>query len=327
MTKPHAGASRRFVAIMDRPYLLLVLTPLFWGGNTVAGKLAVGEVDPYVLIVGRWFGALLVILPFAVRTLGPDWPVIRRRWPLLALYGGVGFATFNALMYVAAHHTSAVNASIEQSLIPVLVMIGNFIVFRVRARLLQVTGVVLTMLGVSITATNGDPMRLVSMQVNIGDAMVLVACLAYTVHSLALRFRPPIAWPSFLAVTFSFAAIAGLVGQALFDGGTATLPARVAATTPLGWGIVLFAAFFPSIVSQFFYARGVELVGPNRASLFINLIPVFGTLLSVVILFEPIHPFHVLTALIVVVGIVLAEYSARQTGWGRPPFATTRHGG
>lgn len=312
MTKPQHAPHAGFAAIMDRPYLLLVLTPLFWGGNTVAGKMAVGQVDPYVLIIARWIGALLIILPFATASLRLNWRQIMRQWWLLALYGVVGYATFNALMYVAAHHTSAVNASIEQSLIPVLVMIGNFLVFRIRASRLQMLGVVLTMIGVGITATHGEPERILSMSINQGDIMVLVACLAYTVHSIALRFRPQIAWPSFLAVTFFFAAIAGLGAQAVFGGGVADLPQVVATTTPVGWGIIAYAAFFPSILSQFFYARGVELVGPNRASLFINLIPVFGTLLSIVILFEPIQPYHLVTAVLVVTGIILAEYAARR---------------
>jgi drug/metabolite transporter (DMT)-like permease len=312
MTKPQRVQTARFAAILDRPYLLLVLTPLFWGGNTVAGKLAVGQVDPYLLTIARWLGALLLIAPLALRTLPSDWPVIRRKWPLLAIYGCIGYAAFNALVYVAAHYTSAVNASIEQSLIPVLVMLANFVVFRVRSRPLQLLGVVLTMAGVGITASDGDLMRLAALQLNQGDAMVLLACIAYMVHSLALRFRPPIAWPSFLAGSFAFATVTGLGVQLMLGGGLQALGRHVAEATPLGWGIVAYAAVFPSILSQFFYARGVELVGPNRASLFINLIPVFGTLLSIVILFEPIEPYHLVTAVLVVCGILLAEFSARR---------------
>jgi drug/metabolite transporter (DMT)-like permease len=278
----------------------------------VAGKLAVGQVDPYLLTIGRWLGALVLILPLALRTFGGDWPVIRRNWPLLAIYGCIGYAAFNALVYVAAHFTSAVNASIEQSLIPVLVMLGNFVVFRVRSRPLQLIGVLLTMAGVGVTASHGDLMRLAGLRLNQGDAMVLLACIAYMVHSLALRFRPPIAWPSFLAASFGFATITGLAVQMLLGGGLGQLWRDAGATTPLGWAIVGYAAVFPSVLAQLFYARGVELVGPNRASLFINLIPVFGTLLSIVILFEPIEPYHLVTAVLVMVGILLAEYAARR---------------
>lgn len=313
MTKPQAHLSRGlFSAVLDRPYVMVTFAPLFWGGNMVAGKLAVGQIDPYTLIVLRWAGALLAILPFGIRPLKRDWPQIRRAWPILALYGALGYAGFNVLMYVAAYFTSAVNSSIEQALIPVLVMLANFLVFGVRARLVQVIGVFVTIFGVVITATHGDFSRIVTLSVNFGDGLVLVACIAYAVHSLALRFRPPIHWMSFLVATFFFALLAGLIVQVLV-GGFSALGTGIAGITPLGWGIVVFVATFPSILSQLFYARGVELIGANRASLFINLIPVFGTLLSVALLGEAIEPYHLATAILVLAGIVLAEWSARQS--------------
>jgi drug/metabolite transporter (DMT)-like permease len=75
---------------------------------------------------------------------------------------------------------------------------------------------------------------------------------------------------------------------------------------------VFYVAFLPSVVSQLFYARGIELIGPNRASVFNNLIPVYGTLLSIAILSEPIESYHIVTAVLVIVGIVMAEVSARR---------------
>src|ERR1041384_6913247 len=89
--------------LMSRPYLLLVLTTLFWGGNSVAGKAAVGNIDPYLLIVLRWTGALLVLIPFALGPVRRDWPTIRDRWWLYLFYGAVGYALFNVLIYVAAY--------------------------------------------------------------------------------------------------------------------------------------------------------------------------------------------------------------------------------
>lgn len=300
------------LAILGRPYLILVLTPLFWGGNMVAGKLALGQVDPYTLSLGRWLGALLVILPFAARPLGRDWPVLRRRWPLLMLYGALGYTTFNVLMYVALYYTSAVNASIEQALIPAMVMLGNFIIFRVRSRPLQIFGVMLTFFGVAITAVHGDFGRLAALAINFGDGLVVLAALAYTIYSLLLRFRPAVNWMSFLSVTFVGASLAAILAQTVAGGGPMAVIEGFAATTGPGWLIIAYTVIFPSILAQLFYARGVELIGPNRASLFINLIPVFGTLLSLVILGEAFETYHAVTALLVVVGIVLAEVSARR---------------
>ncbi|MDP3314773.1 MAG: EamA family transporter, partial [Devosia sp.] len=87
--------SRAFDAVMSRPYLILIVCNLFWGGNTVAAKLAVGHIDAYSLTILRWVGALILVLPFAIRPLQRDWPVIRTRWWLYLLYGAVGFTSFN----------------------------------------------------------------------------------------------------------------------------------------------------------------------------------------------------------------------------------------
>ena len=189
-------------SLLQHPYLLLTLTTLFWGGNVVAGKLAVGHIDPHALMLLRWGGGLLVILPFAIAPLRRDWPVIRRSLPLLLFYGAIGFATFNILVYAAAYLTSGVNIAIEQVAVNIFVMLLNFVIFRTRVRGLQLVGVLLTILGVAITATHGDLTRLLALDINLGDALVLLACLAYAIYSLTLRYRPASHWLSFLAVTF-----------------------------------------------------------------------------------------------------------------------------
>lgn len=292
---------------MSRPYLLLVLAPMFWGGNVVAGKLAVGQIDPYLLLLGRWAGATLVLLMVGLPSTRRDWPVLRANLPLLILYGIFGYAAFNILMYQAAHFTAAVNASIEQAAIPVIVLLGNFLIFRVRARLMQILGLLLTIFGVVWVASHGDPGRILSLSVNIGDGMVLLACLLYALYSLGLRYRPSVNWLSFLLVTAAAALATSIIFQLVLGGGFDKLLAEIPRATPLGWACVIYTMIFPSILAQMFYARGVQLVGPNRASIFINLLPIFGTILSVIIIGESLQPYHLLAAALVVIGIVLSE--------------------
>src|SRR5690606_28283592 len=111
MTKPHETQnSGIFARMLDQPYLLLVLAPLFWGGNVVAAKLVVGEIDPFLLLAARCVLATAVILPFAWRFLGDDWPVIRRTWLLLMAYGAIGYALFNVFLYVGLQTTTGVNS-------------------------------------------------------------------------------------------------------------------------------------------------------------------------------------------------------------------------
>lgn len=315
MTKLQASApptgSR---TIFDRPLLILTLTAAFWGGNLVAGKLAVGHVGPYTLTMLRWLGALLCVLPFALPALKADWPVLKKSWPLLIFYGAVGYCGFNTLMYVAVHFTSGVNASIGQVTINIMVMIGNFLLFGLRVKRLQIVGAVLTIIGVMLIATHGEIDRLLRLDINGGDALVLLACLAYALYSIALRFRPKLEWMSFLVATFFGAALGAIGFQIGLGGGLAAFAAELPTISLFGWVIVLYVVTLPSIVAQLFYARGVQLIGANRASLFINLIPVFGTIGSVLVLGEHLEGFHLIAGALIIAGIVLAEWAARRQG-------------
>jgi drug/metabolite transporter (DMT)-like permease len=306
--------------LMSRPYALLVLTTLFWGGNSVAGKAAVGNIDPYLFIVLRWAGALLVILPFALGPVRRDWAILSARWWLYLFYGAVGFALFNVLIYVAAHFTSAVNNSIDQVAINIFVMLLNFAAFRTRVRPLQLLGVAVTIVGVALTATHGDLRRILNLDINFGDFLVLCASLAYAIYSVTLRYRPPTSWLSFLFAGFLGATIAAIVFELTLGGGG--FASALVKVTPLGWALVAYTIVFPSIISQMFYVRGVELIGPNRASLFINLIPLFGAIGAVLILGERLEPFHFVAGALIVAGIGLAEWSARRTAALPPPPST-----
>ncbi len=298
-------------SIMSKPYLLLVLAPIFWGGNISAGKLAVGNVDPYLLTIGRWTGALLILLPLALPHVIADWKLIKPKLLLLAMFGFFGFTGFNILLYNSSLYTSAINGSIEQASIPVFVLIGNLILFGIRPKPLQVLGLILTIAGVVWVATRGLPATLFSLQLNIGDAMVILACFLYAAYSLALRYKPKTHWLSFLAVTAFFALVAAFFAQAFIAGGLCELTRLLPQTTARGWLLIIYVMIFPSILAQLFYARGVEIIGSNRASVFINLLPVFGTVISVLIVGEKFQFFHFVAAVLVVFGIILSEFSTR----------------
>jgi drug/metabolite transporter (DMT)-like permease len=313
MTKPlsheNRGISARF---LDRPYLLLVLTSLFWGGNVVAGKLAVGHVDPFTLTVLRWSGALLMVLPFAGRSLRADFATLRAKWWLYLFYGGVGYVTFNILVYMASHHASGINIALEQVTINMMVMVINFALFRTPVRALQLAGALLTALGVLVTATHGEVARLLSLDIGLGDGLVVLACIAYAAYSVSLRYKPATHWLSFLVATFLGAILAAFVYLLALGGGLPALWAALPRVDMTGWLVALYTMLFPSVISQMFYVRGVELIGANRASLFINLIPIFAAALAIVVLGERLQPYHLVAAGLVIVGIVLAEWSARQ---------------
>jgi len=294
---------------LDHAYLLLTLTTLMWGGNAVASKLAVGHISPMVLTSARWILVCLILLPLYGKALRDHWRTISAHRVRAVLMGTFGFTGFNALFYLAGHHTSAVNISIMQGSIPILVLIGALVFFGVRATWLQIVGVVVTLGGVAMTATHGDITTITQLSFNIGDVWMLIACAFYTGYTLALRGRPDV--PG-LVFFLALAIVACLTSLPLLAweiaAGDAFWP------TLQGYLVLAFVAVFPSLLSQITFMRGVELIGPSRAGVFVNLVPVFGALLAVVVLGEPFGWHHAVAMAMVLGGIFIAERLGRTVG-------------
>lgn len=284
-----------------KAYLLLLTATLCWGGNVVAGKIAVGHVSPLMLSALRWCGAFL-LLPFGWQDLARDRLVIRKNLAYLLLMGMVGMGAFNGLMYIALNHTTAINASILQAVIPMVVFAVNFLVYKVRTGLAQIIGFLFTVLGVALIAGEGSLTRLLQLGINFGDGLMIVNVFFYGCFIVALRRMPKIHWKSTMLVLFAGAAlVSSLCALAEFAVGAGQWPDRT------GLLAVLYIILFPSIVAQTLLVLSSGMIGANRTGLFINLVPVFGTLLSILILSERFIAYHALSLVLVLCGIALAE--------------------
>lgn len=300
MTGPKAGGIG--AAFYGNAYLLLALTTMMWGGNAVAGRLAVGEVSPMALVLLRWAGIVLLMGVVSRKKVLAEWPVIRERiWFLIAL-GACGFTLFNGLFYVAAHSTVAINIGIIQGAIPVFVLIGALIVYGTQVSLVQVGGVLLTMVGIILIAAHGEIERLAAMEFNRGDLLMLMACALYAGYTVALRKRPNVSGLAMFTVMAGAAFVTALplVAVEAYMG-------ALQWPTPKGWGIALFVTLFPSFLAQIFFLRGVDLIGPGRAGVFVNLVPIFAAVFAVVILGEVFAWFHAAALVLVLGGIALAN--------------------
>ncbi len=301
-----------------RAYLFLIITSLSWGGNAVAGKLAVGHISPMVLTSIRWGLAFFILLTFALPQVRRDIRTIRANLPLLAGYGMFGFTFFNIFLYSALQYTTAINVAIEQAGMPMLIFLANFLLFRIRVTPAQIIGFALTLAGVAVTASSGSLARLIGLELNQGDALMLLAVLCYGGYTVALRYKPALHWQSTITVMAGAAFLTSLPFSAFeLAQGTAILPDTT------GWLVAAFTALFPSLMAQVLFIRGNEIIGSNRAGVFINLVPIFGTLLSVMILGEVLQLYHVVALGLVLGGIWLSERGKRQDA---PTASPTRDG-
>lgn len=311
---PPSWFRRALTGLFNTPYLLLTLTPLFWGGNFVLGRGVHEFFPPIALASIRWTLAFLIILPFAWPHVRRDWPVIRQQWPWLVFLGATGAGSFNTLTYIGLNHTPALNALIINSSGPVMIALASFLFFSDRLTLRQVLGIGLSLIGVIVVVSRGDPQTLAALEFNIGDLWVLGAMCVWGVYTAFLRKRPEIHWLSLAATLFAVAALINWPLHAWEHAYVRTLTLSTDALLAIG-----YVAIFPSILSYVFYMRGVQLIGGNRAGVFLHLIPLFGSTLAILILGEQPLWSHAIGFALILTGVTIAARKARAKA---PPPAT-----
>lgn len=287
--------------------LLLALTMLCWAGSVVVGRAAADLVPPVLFTALRWAGALAIALPFAWPHLRADWPALWARKGIVALLALLGVVAYNILVYHGLHATTAVNALLMQSVMPLAIVVANLALFREPTRPVQMAAIAVSIAGVLTIASRGSIDTLRSLTFNPGDGAVLLAVAIYAVYSSVLRRRPAVHPFSFLAATIAagMPMLVPLVAAEAWSGAT------IALTWP-ALGAVLYAGVFASFVATLFYNRGVELVGATRGGQYIHLMPVFGTLLAVLFLHETLHPYHAAGIALIAAGLLMANIRMRK---------------
>ena len=294
----------------DRPpsstaYLLVALAALCWSGNHILGRAIAGHVPPFAISTVRWLVPALVLWPFAYRQLRQDWPAIRRHWPVLVFLALTGGTVFGALQYIGLQYTTAINVSVLNSLAPVLIVAAGTLMFRDTLALRQVLGIAVSLAGVLVIISKSSFDALRALQFNWGDLVILFNMGVWAVYSTCLRRRPEMHWLSF---TFVLAAIAGLTTLPFWlwehANGFVLQPTLTTAAA------LAYVSVFPSLVAYASWNRGVDLIGANRAGVFLHLIPLYSAVLAGLLLGEAIGLYHVSGFLLILVGVWLAARNA-----------------
>lgn len=287
-------------------FALLGIVMVLWAGNSIVARAVRHDIAPFTLAFLRWAGASLVVAPFAIRPLIRDWPAILKGWKPLLLLGVLGIGTFNALLYSGLQHTTATNALLLQAATPAVMVFLDRVLFGVRARGWQAVGVAASMLGVLVIVFKGDAAAAFSLRFGLGDALILVSVLVWSLYTVFLRLRPDISPTSFIAVTFFI----GVVIMAPLAAWEWQAGARIEWRAPIV-AAVLYVALLPSLLSYFIYNHATAIVGPAQAGQAITLMPLFGAFLSAALLGERLHPFHFAGMALILAGIALSLMSTR----------------
>ena len=283
------------------PYVLLTLTTLFWAGNMVVGRGLREAVPPFTLAFCRWTICLALTLPFALPHLKAQWPSLRAAWRPVLVLGLLGVGGFNTFAYLALQHTSATNVLLLNSFIPVATMAIAWIVLGKRLSLPACLGVAVSLAGALTIVARGELAVLLNFNLNQGDLWMLLAIAVWALYTIGLAWRPAGVDAMLLLAAFTAVGLAALLPAYLWE----MAQGHSIHTHAGSLAALAYVGIFPSFIGYIFYNRGVAEVGASRASLFIHLMPVFGTLLSALFLGEQPQHFHYVGISLIFIGIFL----------------------
>jgi drug/metabolite transporter (DMT)-like permease len=293
--------------ILTNPHFLLTLTSIFWAFNTVAGRAAVGEVSPLLIVSVRWFFVSIILSILCRNQLIETWSILNKKIKWLIFMGLFGFTGFNSAYYVAAHDTIAINLGLVQGTMPAFIIIIAWIWLKDKINFTQFLGVLITFIAVLIVVCSGNFNALIELELNSGDIVMIFACTLYAIYAVGLRKKPKIsALP--LLTFFAYIAFLGSLPGFIYE----TYSNQLILPGQKGFIILGVIIIFPSFLAQIFFMKGVEKIGPSRSGLYTNLVPVFSSLLAVFFLGEEFQFFHLLSLTMIFTGIYLFEYNQVQ---------------
>jgi drug/metabolite transporter (DMT)-like permease len=315
MTSSTEAPARRG-GIADQAWLLMMLPGLFWAGNAVLGRAVAGEVPPLALAFWRWTVAAALLLPFAWRHLRRDLHPLLQAWPAMLALSALGVGAFNTFLYIAAQTTPALNIVLLQSAMPVMVVAATFLLYRETVSARQALGIAVSLAGALTLVSRGDLSVLARLAFNAGDLWMMAAVASYAVYTALLRRRAAVHGLSFAAATFATGAAMLLPFYLAETLGGRPLPLTTTSLLAIG-----YVAVFASVLAYLSFNRIVALLGPNTAGLAVHLVPVFGTVLAILLLGEAPRRHHAVGMALITAGIWFATRkggaAASRAGNGR----------
>ena len=290
-------------------YALLILATLFWSGNFVISRGMHTDIPPLSLAFWRWMVALAILCLFATPHVFRQRAIVRKHILFITIQGLLGVATFNTLIYLAVQSTTAINAVLINSCIPVLIVVCSLVMYKETMSVRQYLGVLVSLSGVLLIIAHGDLATLRDVTFNPGDILVLIAALIWALYSTNLRRYPkelhPFTYQTGIVIT-------GLLFILPFYLTELSMGKTMIVTTA-SLTTIFYVAFFASVLAFIFWNKAVRTIGANRAGPFIHLMPVFSTILAVIFLDENLEFYHLEGIGLIFVGITMTTLKSAKS--------------
>ena len=283
---------------------LAVLATFIWSGNFIIARGVIKDIPPVTLAFYRWLTATIIILPFAWKYFVAERKIIKQRILFFLLAAATGVSMFNTFVYIAGHYSSAINMAILGTCSsPIISVILARIFLKEKIPALRIVGMIVCICGILILLSKGNIQNLVSFKFTKGDWWIMAAALTFAVYNTSVRKKPATMHPvNFLFVIFLLGTIILLpfyLYELNNEGGFAMSTFNLSAILYLGIGA--------SVICFLIWNKAIVALGSGRTALFGNLIPVFSSIEAVFLLNEKITSIHILSFILVVAGLVIAN--------------------
>ncbi len=287
-----------------KAYIFLILTTLFWSGNFIVGKAAsLFEIPPFTLNFYRWTFAWLILAPFTLKEIILKKNYILKNIKLIIILGITSITIFNSIVYYSLNFTQVISGVLMISTIPVMIIIFCSLLKIEKTNIFQILGVIFSLSGVVVIITKADLTILSSLNFNKGDLWMVVAMFSWAMYSALLRKKKFELSQLSLLQTIISAGLVFLLPAYLIE-----LSLGYKASIHLPFVLTLsYVVLFPGLASFIFWIKGISIIGSNRSGIFLHLMPIFSTIMAILIFREKFMIYHLIGAILIITGIILSS--------------------
>ena len=285
-------------------YTLLVFATLCWSGNFIIGKFAyLFEVPPLTLNFLRWASVWLILIPFTYKEILNNLNYIKKNWLVISFMGIITISTFNSVVYFALTYTQVINAVLVLAAIPAVTIVISSIMKVDKTNIFQLFGLILSIIGIGAIISNANFQKITSLNFNKGDLWMLVCVFTWAIYSTLLK-KHKFKFSQFTLIQLMVSVgIIFLIPQFFYE---KSIGLEVNFNKAF-FVILFYVVIFPALAAYYCWQKGVEIVGPNRATMFIQLMPLLSAVLAILIFQEKFELYHFIGASFILSGIYLSN--------------------
>jgi len=285
-------------------YTLLVFATFCWSGNFIVGKFAyLSEVPPLTLNFFRWVSVWLILIPFTYKEICNNLYYIKKNLIVISFMGVITISIFNSVVYFALNYTQVINAVLVLAAIPAVTIIMSSLMKVDKTNIFQLIGLLLSVIGISAIISNADINKILTLNFNKGDLWMLVCVVCWSLYSTLLK-RQSFKFSQFTLIQLMVSiGIVFLIPQFLYE---KSIGQEIKFDKTF-FIILFYVAAFPALAAYYCWQKGIEIVGPNRATMFIQLMPLLSAVLAILIFNEKFELYHFIGASFILSGIYLSN--------------------